>query len=97
MALIKFKSGALGNIEVTTAARPKDLEGSISILGEKGTIIIGGFAANKIDVGNFKTKNLKSKRKIYAEPIQCIWIWSQGILQRSSKNMLNKKQCNTRY
>ena len=43
MALIKFKSGALGNIEVTTATRPKDLEGSISILGEKGTIIIGGF------------------------------------------------------
>ena len=89
MALIKFKSGALGNIEVTTAARPKDLEGSISILGEKGTIIIGGFAANKIDVWEFQNKKLEIKKKIYAEPIQCIWIWSQGILKEVQK-LLNK-------
>ena len=35
-------------IEVTTAARPVDLEGSISILGTKGTVEVGGFAVNKI-------------------------------------------------
>ena len=44
---LKFKSGALGVIEATTAARPKDLEGSISILGEKGTVEIGGFAGTR--------------------------------------------------
>lgn len=48
VALIKFKSGALGVIEATTAVRPKDLEGSISVLGEKGTIEIGGFAVNEV-------------------------------------------------
>lgn len=50
---LKFKSGALGIIEATTAARPKDLEGSISILGEKGTVEIGGFAVNELRHWNF--------------------------------------------
>jgi predicted dehydrogenase len=53
VAIIKFKNGALGIIEATTAARPKDLEGSISILGEKGSVVIGGFAVNKIESWNF--------------------------------------------
>lgn len=50
---VKFKNGALGIIEATTAVRPKDLEGSISILGEKGTVEIGGFAVNKMLHWNF--------------------------------------------
>jgi predicted dehydrogenase len=52
-AVLKFKSGALGIIEATTATRPSDLEGSISILGEKGTVVIGGFAVNKMDTWEF--------------------------------------------
>lgn len=50
---LKFTNGALGIIEATTATRPKDLEGSISILGEKGTVEIGGFAVNEMKVWNF--------------------------------------------
>ena len=50
---IKFKNGALGIIEATTAVRPKDLEGSISVLGETGTVEIGGFAVNKMLHWNF--------------------------------------------
>jgi predicted dehydrogenase len=53
IATLKFKSGALGLIEATTAVRPKDLEGSISILGESGTVEIGGFAVNELKVWNF--------------------------------------------
>jgi predicted dehydrogenase len=53
VVLLKFKNGALGVIEATTATRPKDLEGSISILGEKGTVEIGGFAVNEMKVWNF--------------------------------------------
>lgn len=53
VVVLKFRNGALGVIEATTAARPKDLEGSISILGEKGTVEIGGFAVNKMKVWNF--------------------------------------------
>jgi predicted dehydrogenase len=50
---LRFASGALGVIEATTAARPKDLEGSISLLGESGTVVIGGFAVNEMKVWNF--------------------------------------------
>jgi predicted dehydrogenase len=46
--LLKFKNGAIGTFEATTAVRPKDMEGSISILGEKGAVEIGGIALNKI-------------------------------------------------
>ena len=53
MALLKFQNGALGLIEATTAARPVDLEGSISILGENGTVEVGGFAMNEMKVWTF--------------------------------------------
>ena len=56
VSTVKFKNGALGTIEATTAARPKDLEGSISILGEKGTVEIGGFAMNQIKTWEFTDK-----------------------------------------
>ncbi|MBN2289404.1 MAG: Gfo/Idh/MocA family oxidoreductase [Candidatus Glassbacteria bacterium] len=52
-ALLKFTSGALGIIEATTATRPRDLEGSISILGERGSVEIAGFAVNEIRTWNF--------------------------------------------
>jgi UDP-N-acetyl-2-amino-2-deoxyglucuronate dehydrogenase len=48
VATLKFRNGALGIIEATTAVRPNDLEGSLSILGEKGAVEIAGFAVNKI-------------------------------------------------
>jgi predicted dehydrogenase len=53
VAVLKFTSGALGVIEATTATRPKDLEGSISILGEGGSVEIAGFAMNEMRHWNF--------------------------------------------
>jgi predicted dehydrogenase len=53
VAVVRFRNGALGIIEATNAARPKDLEGSISILGEKGAVEIGGFAVNELKVWRF--------------------------------------------
>jgi predicted dehydrogenase len=53
IAVLKFRNGALGCIEATTATRPKDLEGSISILGEKGSVEIGGFAVNQMKTWSF--------------------------------------------
>ena len=52
---LRFKNGALGVIEATTATRPVDLEGSISILGEGGTVEIGGFAVNEMKHWRFAT------------------------------------------
>lgn len=53
-AIINFASGAIGIVEATTATRPKDLEGSLSILGEKGMVEIGGFAANQMKIWQFE-------------------------------------------
>ena len=50
---LKFRNGAIGVIEATTATRPKDLEGSISVLGENGAVEIGGFFMNELKVWNF--------------------------------------------
>lgn len=53
VAVLKFRSGALGTIEVTMLTFPKNLEGSITILGEKGTVKIGGTAVNKVEHWTF--------------------------------------------
>lgn len=53
LALLKFKSGALGVIEATTCARPKDLEGSVSVLGENGSVEIAGLAVNQVRTWQF--------------------------------------------
>ena len=58
---LKFKNGALGIIEATTAIRPKDLEGSLSIMGEKGSVEIAGFAVNEIKHWNFKEEQEDDK------------------------------------
>jgi UDP-N-acetyl-2-amino-2-deoxyglucuronate dehydrogenase len=49
VAILKFRSGALGVIEVTMLTYPRNLEGSITILGEKGTVKIGGTAVNRVE------------------------------------------------
>jgi UDP-N-acetyl-2-amino-2-deoxyglucuronate dehydrogenase len=49
VAVLKFRSGALGVIEVTMLTYPRNLEGSITILGEKGSVKVGGTAVNKIE------------------------------------------------
>jgi predicted dehydrogenase len=52
-ALFRFESGALGVFEATTATRPTDLEASLSILGEHGSVILGGSAVNRIEHWQF--------------------------------------------
>ena len=56
VALVKFDDGALGTIEVTTAARPADMDASLTIIGEKGSVSIGGIALNKVCHWNFVEK-----------------------------------------
>lgn len=53
MAVVKFKNGAIGTIEGTTNVYPKNLEETLYIFGETGTVKIGGTSTNNIDVWNF--------------------------------------------
>ena len=50
---VKWRNGALGSMCVTMLTYPKNLEGSITILGEKGTVRIGGVAVNDIQLWQF--------------------------------------------
>lgn len=53
---IRWRSGALGSMNVTMLTYPKNLEGSITILGEKGTVRVGGMAVNEIQHWEFDEK-----------------------------------------
>jgi UDP-N-acetyl-2-amino-2-deoxyglucuronate dehydrogenase len=52
---IRWRSGALGSINATMLAYPKNYEGSITVLGETGTVRIGGVAVNNIEHWEFAT------------------------------------------
>lgn len=53
MAVVKFKNGSIGTIEGTTNVYPQNLEETLYIFGENGTVKIGGTSTNNIDVWNF--------------------------------------------
>ena len=50
---VKWRSGALGSMNVTMLTYPRNLEGSITIIGEKGTVRVGGVAVNEIQHWEF--------------------------------------------
>lgn len=60
-ANVKWRNGALGSLNVTMLTYPKNLEGSILIIGEKGTAKVGGVALNKIEQWTFES-NLDSDK-----------------------------------
>ncbi|WP_417512967.1 Gfo/Idh/MocA family protein [Minwuia sp.] len=51
--LVRWRSGAIGTVNVSMLTYPENLEGSITILGEKGTVRVGGVAVNRIDHWKF--------------------------------------------
>jgi UDP-N-acetyl-2-amino-2-deoxyglucuronate dehydrogenase len=53
VALLRFRNGAFGVIEVTMLAYPRNMEGSITVLGEKGSVKVGGTALNRIEHWEF--------------------------------------------
>ncbi len=69
VAVIKWRSGAMGTLNVSMLTYPKNLEGSITILGEKGTARIGGVAVNEIQEWQFteaKPEDAEVKTASYA-------------------------------
>lgn len=53
LAVVKFRNGAIGTIEGTTNVYPNNLEETLCLFGDTGTVKIGGTSANNIDVWNF--------------------------------------------
>lgn len=56
VSAIRWRNGAMGTLNVTMLTYPKNLEGSITILGEKGTVRVGGVAVNEIQHWEFAEK-----------------------------------------
>ena len=59
MAIVKFKNGAIATIEGTTNVYPQNLEETLYLFGEKGTVKLGGTSANNIDVWQFSDETEK--------------------------------------
>ena len=63
MAVVKFKNGAIATIEGTTNVYPQNLEETLYLFGEKGTVKLGGTATNHIDVWQFEDETEKDCQK----------------------------------
>jgi UDP-N-acetyl-2-amino-2-deoxyglucuronate dehydrogenase len=59
---VRWRSGALGSINVTMLTYPRNLEGSITVIGETGTVRIGGVAVNEIQAWDFDSKEPEDER-----------------------------------
>ena len=59
---VRWRSGALGSVNVTMLTYPQNLEGSITILGEKGTVRIGGVAVNEIQRWEFSERDADDEK-----------------------------------
>lgn len=62
MAVVKFKNGAIATIEGTTNVYPQNLEETLYVFGEKGTVKLGGKSTNNIDVWNFADEDAIDQR-----------------------------------
>ena len=63
MAVVKFKNGAIGTIEGTTNVYPKNLEETLYLFGENGTVKLGGTSTNHIDVWDFANETSADGKK----------------------------------
>lgn len=63
MAVLKFKNGAIATIEGTTNVYPQNLEETLYLFGENGTVKIGGKSTNNIDVWEFADETEEDKAK----------------------------------
>jgi predicted dehydrogenase len=50
VATLRYPTGSVGIVEVTTAARPDDFEASLSVMGSKGLAQLGGWAVNELQI-----------------------------------------------
>ncbi len=73
VALVKFKNGSYGIIEGTTNIYPKNLEETLYIFGEKGTVKAGGSSVNKLEVWRFEGEDEESVLKENSEVHQNVY------------------------
>ena len=74
MAVVKFKNGTIGTIEGTTNVYPHNLEETLYVFGENGTVKLGGKSTNNIDVWDFADEaEYDQKNKGLIEPTSNVY------------------------
>ena len=84
---LRWRNGALGTMSVTMLTYPQNLEGSITILGETGTVRVGGPAVNQIEHWSFADKS-PDDDKIHKASYHTTNVYGNGHLPYYS-NMLS--------
>ena len=67
MAVLKFENGSIGTIEGTVNIYPKNLEETLCVFGEKGTVKLGGTSCNSIETWMFDSNNIDNKAGLFEE------------------------------
>lgn len=74
MAVIKFKNGAIATVEGTTNVYPQNLEETLYVFGEKGTVKLGGKSTNAVEVWNFAEEDAADNdRKVIEEATENVY------------------------
>jgi len=90
---IRWRSGALGSMNVTMLTYPKNMEGSITVIGEKGTVKVGGVAVNEIQYWEFSNKRDYDKN-VFKNNYQTDSVYGSGHV-RYYKNVIDTLNGNT--
>ena len=92
VAIFKFKNGAIATLEATNATSPSDLEGSITVLGTKGTIKVGGFAMNRFEIFEINdAKKIKDYNSLNYQPSTVYGFGHKSFYEYIVNNFNNKK------
>ncbi len=65
--MIRFRGGGTGVVQATTCVQPRDLEGSIALFGTRGTVEVGGFAANELRTWMLADESEEETKRTLAE------------------------------
>jgi UDP-N-acetyl-2-amino-2-deoxyglucuronate dehydrogenase len=75
---VRWRSGALGSVNVTMLTYPRNLEGSVTIIGERGTVRVGGVAVNEIQHWEFADGTPEEREKVRAASYETTSVYGFG-------------------
>jgi len=88
LALIEFKSGALGKIEITTYTKSQSCGTSLFVIGEKGSIYLGGPSFNKVEFLSLKNGQVENPTETEDSHFRLIRVLNEFLLKNRKNKLL---------